>query len=264
LGRPPILDEKLLRKIAIKRGRPDDINSVRKLVDSRARRANVSSSVGLILLARDHNIGFNTYRKKLSPGEEAQLGKELTGELSGIKPTGLQIHRKKPTKPEKKLESFINYETKDYFKKGHIAELNRAFQNRCFTSVYILARKIIENLIIDILRKKFPEKNESNKELYFDTPRRRFKDFAVILKNLKLKSPDFGTSSKAVDRLYVLALNLKDDANDKTHSWFHLVENRREIEGLQIKTIIELIIKLEVHVGIRDQKPESNPHDKRS
>ena len=158
-------------------------------------------------------------------------------------------NKKRGTK-EKKMQTLIAYETTEHFKKGHIEELNKAYTFGCNTSVFILARKIVENLIIDILKKKYPEKVKINKELYFDTAQGRLKDFEVILKNFKGKKDDFGSENKAVERLCDLAKALKNDANNKTHSWYHLVENKKEIENLNLKAIIEIIKKLEKEVGM--------------
>lgn len=160
------------------------------------------------------------------------------------------LESKKRGVKEKKIQALIDYETTEHFKKGHIHELNKAYTFGCNTSVFILARKIVENLIIDILKKKYPEKVKKNKELYFDTAQGRLKNFEAILKNLKDKKGDFGSENKAVERLCDLAKVLKDDANNKTHSWYHLVENKKEIENLNLKAIIEIIKKLEKEVGI--------------
>jgi len=161
------------------------------------------------------------------------------------------IENKKRGKKEKKMQILVDYETTEHFKKGHIHELNKTYTFGCNTAVFILGRKIVENLIIDILKKKYPEKVKANKELYFDTAQGRLKDFEVILKNLKSKKSDFGSENKAVERLCDLAKVLKDDANNKTHSWYHLVENKKEVENLNLKAIIEIIKKLEKEVGIR-------------
>lgn len=142
---------------------------------------------------------------------------------------------------KKQLPLFIELESEDRFVRGHVDELNMAYESKCYTACFILARKIVENLVIDILLLKYPEKILKNKELYFDTKQRRFKDFSVILKNLYDKRNDFGTKNKAVEKLYTLCLAFKDDANNKAHSWYHLVRNKDEIDKLQLKDIIDLI-----------------------
>ncbi len=187
--------------------------------------------------------GQTVYRK-LDKEDKATLpSTEVVPEKLVLKS---KTKRKKPV-----LKKLFEYETSDHFIKGHIKQLNIAFTAGCYTAVFILLRKIVENLIIDILRAKYPDNKKQNKELYYDIAQNRFKDFGVILKNFYDKSSDFDTEKKAVERLYDLAKNLKDDANDKTHSWFHLVEKEKEVTDLNAEQIIELIKKLEKAVGIR-------------
>ena len=150
------------------------------------------------------------------------------------------------TKKKEKTISFITYDSNDYFIKGHIDEVNNSYTKGCYTSCLILARKIIENLIIDILRTKYPDSTKENKELYYDIPRKRYLDFSVVLKNLYDKRNEFGIAkAKIIDRLYQKAIKFKEQANDKTHSWFHLVKSRNEINDLEIQYIIELIKQIE-------------------
>lgn len=149
-------------------------------------------------------------------------------------------------KKQKFLRTIIKYETVDHFKKGHIDEINNAYTNKCYTSVFILTRKVLENLVIEILTKKFPPTSIQNKELYYDVQKRRFKDFSVILKNLYDKRHDFEPHKvKIIERLYREALKFKDEANDATHSWYHLVESSKEIDDLNIQSLIELIKAME-------------------
>jgi hypothetical protein len=156
----------------------------------------------------------------------------------------VKIEKKKTIKKEKIIE-IVSFETDNYFIKGHINEINRAYSKGCFTSTYILARKIIENMILDLLIAKYPEKTKENISLYYDISHNRTKDFSLLLKNLLEKKDDFGIEkSKVIERFYQRAKNFKDDANDKTHSWYHLVESKSEIDELKIQAMIELIKKI--------------------
>jgi hypothetical protein len=148
---------------------------------------------------------------------------------------------------KEKVKIFIDYQTADHFKSGHIDEINRAYTHNCYTAVFILTRKIIENLIIGILIKKFPK----NRCLYWDDVKKRYLDFSVVLGNLLKMKNDFGTNVSAVDRFHQLAKPFKSDANDKTHSLFHLVKNKKELDDIGIKDIVELIGVLEKEVGLR-------------
>ena len=241
------LNNRILEKVAKKSERGTTSLSVMKRVSANSRRKHISYRVGLILEARKYNIGTAFLEKALSDSEIDQLRTSLTA--TPIKAP--QVTKKFQQSKPKKISEAIKYESENPFIKGHILELNRAYTFSCFTAVFILGRKIIENLIVDILRKKFPETSKQNKELYFDIVQNRFRDFGVILENLHKKKNEFGTENKAVEKLYVLAKKFKDDSNDKVHSWYHLVKKKGEIDELELQTIIDLIVKIESHVGIR-------------
>ncbi len=155
-----------------------------------------------------------------------------------------KIQVKKSPKKKAAILKIIDYETADPFIRGHIDEINRAYNNHCYTCVFILGRKIVENLIIDIFTKYFPPTTQANKELYFDTSMGRPKDFGVILDNLNKQRVAFGTQKSIIERLYNRAKLLKDNANDKTHSWYHLVRTKTEVDDLDIQMSIDLIKKL--------------------
>ena len=156
----------------------------------------------------------------------------------------IKIERKTKREKERIIE-FITYKSDDYFINGHIKEINKAFTKGCYTSTYILARKIIENLTLSILVKKYPPSSRTNLDIYYDVAQRRTKDFGVLLKNLLDRKNEFGfEKSSIIERFYQRAKKFKDDANDKTHSWYHLVESKTEIEELKIQGMIELINKI--------------------
>ncbi len=212
----------------------------------------------IYLLQKDYpnltkNAVAQIYARKNSLSIFRKLDKEDKASLPSVEMLPEKIILKTKNKNNKShMRIILEYETSDYFINGHIKELNKAYTHDCFTAVFILFRKIIENLIIDILRKKYPENgSKENKELYFDITQNRFKDFSVILRNFYDKRNEFGSKNKAIERLYNLIKPLKDDVNDKTHSWYHLVEKEQEVKNLNSRQIIEIIKELEKTVGIR-------------
>jgi len=210
------------------------------------------------LLRRDYasctpNAVAQIYARRFGISVLQKLDKEDKKNLPNLefRKNKIIVNKKRLQKKEK-IMTIVDYDTNDYFKKAHIQEINKAYTKGCYTSVNILARKIIENLIIDILRAKFPHNKKQNKELYYDTSKRRFKDFSVILKNLYNKRTTFKLDDKdIVERLYSKALKIKNYTNDVTHSWFYIVKIKKEIDDLELQTIIELIKKLEKSAGIR-------------
>lgn len=247
MPRTSILDLRLLEKLAQKRGYPGDIKKMRSLVSSYANSNHVSPPVALVFLCKQYKLGTASYEKTFDPIQKGQLR-----EMRSKQPIStVSTKTTQKARSQKSILKLIDYNTSSAFKKGHIDELNRAYTYGCYTSTFILARKIIENLIIDILKMKYPENERANKEIYFNIEQRRYHDFEVILKNFKNKKHEFGTEITAVERLCNLAGALKDDANKKTHSWYHLVRRKKEIDDLDLTSIIDLIETLERFVGIR-------------
>jgi len=186
--------------------------------------------------------------QKLDPDDKESLkGVSITNKENA--PAEIKvISRTKNANDKKRSTPIINYDSEDYFVKEHIKELSRAYYSKCFTSVFILFRKIIENLIIDILKSKFPNKFD----LIYNSALHRYHDFSVVLENLYKERNAFTHDGKTViERLSQLVNPFKKDANDKTHSWFHIVKSPSEIDNLQLQSIIELLTFLEKEVGIR-------------
>ena len=157
----------------------------------------------------------------------------------------VRVVRKEPRKMKKRIVEFVHYETDDTFVKAHVLEINRAYTVGCFTAAFILCRKILENFLTDIIRRKYSQNTKENVELYFDTGRKRTRDFSEIISNLRKRSGDFGPDRTLVERILNRAEQFKDDANDKAHSWYHIVKSRNELDDTHFQDIIDMIAKLD-------------------
>jgi hypothetical protein len=155
----------------------------------------------------------------------------------------------RPRPPRVQIVELVRYDATDFFRRGHIDEINRAYTYGCYTSVFVLLRKLVENMLIDILRHRFPGETLEDKELYFDTKHNRYKDLSVIIKNLRDSRAKFDQDGKLVERITQIAGPLRETANDKAHSWFHLVRKKKEIDDLDPQMLIELIATLEKNIG---------------
>jgi len=122
---------------------------------------------------------------------------------------------KKSRSSEPKIKIILQFDTDNLFLKKHINEINKAYTKNCYTCVFILARKVFENLIIEIMRAKYPK----NRELFFDENLLRNLDFSIVLENLYKKRTEFEPDKKeAIERLHQKLKPFKNDANDKVHS----------------------------------------------
>jgi hypothetical protein len=201
------------------------------------------------------NAVAQIYAKKYNLSVLNKLDAEDKSCLPNLQVNRPVVVQQKKIVPREKIQNFFDYDTANYFIKEHVNEVNRAYTKDCLTCANILLRKIVENLIIDILRKKYPSSSLQDKQTYFDTVKGRYLDFSVLLNNLYAKRTDFDDDCKTIiERLNQLAKKFKDDANDKAHSLYHIVKTKSELDNLDIRTVIELIKELEISVGLRRVK----------
>ena|SRR5437867_4846395 len=178
-------------------------------------------------------------RSKLSPEE-----KKSFPHLDIQKPTTIIKKTINNTK-RRQVKQFIKYETNDSFIKAHIDEVNKCYTCGAYTAAFILCRKIIENMLTDIIRKKYPQNTLANVELYFDASKRRTRDFSDIIANLRKHAGDFGAEKTLLERALNKSNVFKDDANDKAHSWYHVVIRPKELDDAEVQSIIEMLSTLE-------------------
>lgn len=159
------------------------------------------------------------------------------------------LKRPKSNRLSKRPIIILNYQTSDSFGRKHIEEASRAYNYLCYTAAFILCRKIFENLIInEILVKKYPEKKKENRELYYNTTQKRFRDFSEIDNNLHAKRNEFPpTCVKPIERLHKKLKVFMKNANDYTHSWYHIC-NKKEFDEINIQEIADLIAKISISI----------------
>jgi len=223
-----------------------EISTLRVLISRKKQKhPTLTSNAAAHLIAQENNTSV---LQKLDVEDKESL-KGISSAVKGITPIEVKTVRRGNSNLDKsRFKLLISYESENYFVKEHIRELTQAYNSKCYTCVFILFRKVIENFVIDILKAKFPNRID----LVFDINRQRYQDFSVVLDNLYKERTSFShDGKKAIERLNQLVNPFKKDANDKTHSWFHVVKSPSEIDNLQLQPIIELIKILEKEVGIR-------------
>jgi hypothetical protein len=104
----------------------------------------------------------------------------------------------------------------DIFYKKLIEEINFQYITKHSMSLSVLMRKLFENLIIDILRKKY---GTQGLQKYYDTSKGRFHDFSLLIKNLNLSISDFHPISPNLDQKFIGELNkYRETGNSGAHS----------------------------------------------
>ncbi|MHA1221660.1 MAG: hypothetical protein ACTSP3_00095 [Candidatus Heimdallarchaeaceae archaeon] len=147
-----------------------------------------------------------------------------------------------------KDEKYLYFDTSfvtDSFYKRLIDQINITFLDGCFSATTILVRKLFENLLIDLLRKKFSNKKEEH--LFWNVEKERFWFFSKIIKNFNSKLTDFKKYSDKLDRTFVKFLNesIRYQGNQAAHS----IEDQISKEDLekrkkQINNYIEVLFSV--------------------
>lgn len=131
----------------------------------------------------------------------------------------------------------------DPFYRDLIDLINKCYSYGIYPAVLVFNRKLLENLLVDILRKKY---GTQNVELFFDTKRRRFRSFNELLKNFEENLDDFIPIIPHLNSNFIKKVNIfREAGNSSAHtfelniqrSW--LDENRDDLEYV-VKTLIRL------------------------
>ncbi|MGC9015002.1 MAG: hypothetical protein ACP5KW_11555 [Thermoproteota archaeon] len=143
----------------------------------------------------------------------------------------------------KRLTVIANYETKDKLLKAHIDEINKTYTHGCYTACFILCRKVLENLLLNILKVKYPGKDKTHREKYWDFSRNRPLEFSKLVESLRKNKDNFSPENQLVERICDLADEFKETANEMTHSLYHIA-TKKEIDETRFQYILDLIKEL--------------------
>lgn len=178
------------------------------------------SSFILAVFKTDEQAGISLVNE-IVDGVTNLLSQESTAELQQI----LEIFGGKQPNSNFLLSSLSNVafenllnvtEIPDDFYKKLIDEVNHLYRHGFVLSLSVLVRKLLENLLIDILRKRY---GTSEISLYYDTSKRRFLDFSVLIKNIETKQLDFQHITGNLDNKLIAEINsYRETGNSGAHS----------------------------------------------
>lgn len=126
-------------------------------------------------------------------------------------------------------------------------EVNRTFSVGSYVSVDILIRKILENLLVDILRKKF---DMVNVDMFYSTTHRRFHGFNHLVKNFSDNLDSFKHVIPSLNSDFIQKLNLfRETGNSSAHTLEIFRKEKDLIDKKEdmyftIKTLVRLFLHL--------------------
>lgn len=167
----------------------------------------------------------------------------------GVEIEKLQIKNTKSySKKAPTSEEFIEFKfIRHKFYSDLIRDFNDIYRHGIFWLLPFILRKIIENYLIDILRKKY---GMINIKLFYRESQSRFEDFSQLLSNFEAKLADFKPYSAEINKDFIKKLDyFREKGNSSAHSIEVLVKKkniddyREEINHL-INMLESLLIKI--------------------
>ena len=133
----------------------------------------------------------------------------------------------------------------DPFYRDLIDLINKCYSYGIYPAVLVFSRKLLENLLIDILRRKYGMKNI---HLFFDPNHGRFRNFNELLKNFKERLDDFKIIIPDLDHKFIEKINkFREKGNASAHKLVEdiyvqkkwLDENRNDLNFI-VKVLIRI------------------------
>ena len=186
---------------------------------------------------------FGNLRKALEGKREGANGRKRQKKLKSLKvlPKAIVL------KPK---ETFLDFGKKypEVFYAGLESEINNAFHYNLPNAVLMLARKVVENLVYNLMEEKF----RAERDLRWDTRRDRPLELNRLVSNLSDRASSFdGEQRRLVLKVISLIGRFRREANLKAHQIIDYLDDRNELKALKIPDIIEILLKL-----IRKNKEE--------
>ncbi len=145
-------------------------------------------------------------------------------------------------------EKYLKFDTKfisDSFYNSLIEQVNVTFLDDCYSATMVLLRKLFENLLIDILRRKYG--TDTEKHLYWNSNRKQFLSFYTLIENFSEKLNDFETYSKRMNKKFIDFLNkyIRFPGNETAHSIEdNISKDEMEKKKQQINDYVEILFSI--------------------
>lgn len=144
---------------------------------------------------------------------------------------------------KRKLPNLLEIEFDEFFYDNLKSEINSTYRFGLFTSTMFLARKLLENLVIEILRIKYPPNVGDNLQIYYKAGDGRFHDFTILLKNLEERKDDFSVDKDIITEFISLVKPFRPKANANTHSII-IASDEDEVLKFDIPKMTALLLRL--------------------
>lgn len=149
----------------------------------------------------------------------------------------------KVTKTKAKEEDLIDikgvYPQNFYYKLQE--EINNCYKTNYPNAAFFLCRKLVENLIFNILEKKYP----NDVDLWYDKKNMFHLQLSALIKNLYAKRSDFKPNTRRyIEKFNTDVGKFRKETNKKAHNIFDYLRNKDELKKFHISDIGQLLINI--------------------
>src|SRR5438132_6305800 len=221
-------------------------------VNSKARAAGVvDRDIALLLVAHD-DAGLDVSRPRFEVPEDKiggfqeHLKRRLT--VSQVSTSTAQPKKgQRGKKSEPRPHRLLSFVYPQVFYKRLEEEINAAFSDlRLHNAVLVLSRKLIENLVYNILQYTL---GPSKLEEYYDTQRRRPRDFGVLIERLEVHKSEFDEDQQdSMDKFLAMVKPFKFEANAKTHNIMDYLKRTGELKKFEIPEMTQILVDVAARV----------------
>ena len=159
---------------------------------------------------------------------------------TGRRKTGIKIEA--PKIPETKEKPLLEIRGKypQIFYDRLEDEINLCYNNNLPNAAFFLCRKLVENLILDILMKKFP----NNHSLWWSAQGYHL-NLSPLIKNLHVNRREFRPNAKSyIEKFNSLVDKFRNETNNNAHNLHDYLDDKSDLEPYKIKDMVQLLINI--------------------
>ncbi|MGA3191308.1 MAG: hypothetical protein ABSD73_02200 [Candidatus Bathyarchaeia archaeon] len=235
---PKKLREILCKKLQIKERQLHNL-----VANKRIEEGITDPDVALLLIAHENKINvakpmFSVPRQKIVELNQHLETQKIPTQVKV--PTTRKGSQKRPQSSTRRLLRFKGKYPQTFYNTLE-DEINTAYSNpKLPNATYMLTRKLIENLLYNLLEYKFGVQNIS---LYYDISNRRAHDFGVLLKNLKEHKPDFDPDQHVlIEKFLNIVHPFRRDVNSKAHQVIEYLDDMRYVRKAKIEDMTQILL----------------------
>jgi hypothetical protein len=161
-----------------------------------------------------------------------------------------------PGSPLPSMPDFIDIENSYRLEKAYsrlIDEINTCYEYEAHSSALVMLRKLIENLLVDILRMKYAPSGQHG--FYFDDARKQFLPLSKLVSNLESIASEYSRFGLTKSHVGIIK-GLRKDGNRSAHSIIDLVDKKKmdSLKSNANQAVIALLRVIGISKGLMDVK----------